>query len=193
MSLDWQMFEQMEAGRIGPTVRVYTWSEPGVTCGYLTPLMEASDQCEPLLSPLSTVERGDARAYPQIEGPLRGVRSYESAIRRPTGGGIVFHDISEVAYCLVAPNDPQIIPRKLTDAYLMITRIICEALQELGFPVDLQETETGGLKKQNRTLCFARAESYEIMLNEEKVVGSAQRRTRKTVLQQGTIKTGALV
>ena len=154
MAIDWQMFNDMETGKICPTIRVYTWSEPGVTFGYLQ----------------------------KSEG-----------VRRPTGGGLVYHDPSEVVYCLVAPNDSAIIPVRLTEAYLMITKLICQALNELGYPVELSKTgEALGLKKTRSQLCFAQAENFEIILNGQKIVGSAQRRTRNTVLQQGTVKTGLL-
>ena len=154
MAIDWQLFNDMETGKIGPTIRLYTWSESGVSVGYL--------------------QKGDG-------------------VRRPTGGGLVYHDTSEVVYCLVAPNDPVLIPSKLTDAYLMITNVICEALQELGYSVEISKTGVAlGLAKSRNNLCFAQAENFEIVQNGKKVVGSAQRRTRKTVMQQGTIKTGDL-
>jgi len=155
MAIDWQMFADIEAGLIGPTIRVYSWSEPGISIGYL-----------------------------QKEG----------GVKRPTGGGLVYHDSSEVVYCLVAPNDSALIPTRLTDAYLMITKLICQSLNELGYSVELSKTRDAlGLKRSRNQLCFAQAENYEISLNGQKVVGSAQRRTRNAVLQQGTIKTNLLV
>lgn len=157
MAIDWQMFNDMEAGLISPTIRVYTWSEPGISIGYL-----------------------QSSLIPQTS-------------KRPTGGGLVFHDTSEVVYCLVASNNSKLIPGKLTDAYLMITKLICQALNELGYPIELSKTGEGlGLKKTRSNLCFAQTENFELVQNGEKIVGSAQRRTRKTVLQQGTIKTGLL-
>lgn len=157
---DWQMFADCEAGKIGPTIRLYTWSEPGVSVGYLQ-------------SSLRT-ERGEKLA----------------PVRRPTGGGLVYHETSEVVYCLVAPVSSGLLPAKLTAAYLMITKLICQGLIELGYPVELgTQTELPGLKHRRNELCFTQAENFEIVLNGEKVVGSAQRRTRNTVLQQGTIKT----
>jgi lipoate-protein ligase A len=123
--------------------------------------------------------------------PPRGLRSIA---KRPTGGGIVFHTLDEVVYCLVAPRRSGLLPESLGEAYLYITHLVERGLQGLGFSVHLPQAElTPGLRAAQRRLCFAQAESYELITpSGEKVVGSAQRRTKDVILQQGTIKISAL-
>ena len=170
IAADWELFQAMEAGAIAPTVRLYTWSQPGITCGYLQ-----SDQ------PLASWVPPASFSAPNSD-----------IVRRPTGGGVVFHETDEVVYCLAAPNDPAVFPNRLSDAYYQISRMILNGLQSLGLPVSIQNlaAEVSGLKSNRNALCFATPEDYEIVLTDgTKIVGIAQRRTRHTILQQGTIKT----
>lgn len=159
MQTDWTLFNQLESETLPPTLRLYTWSQPGQTCGYVQ-----HDLSHP-----------------------------PSMVRRPTGGGIVFHDTTEVAYCLATPYHDRF-PRRLMDGYYYVAHYIVEALHALGFPVSIKATPVLGLHRTSRLYCFDQTESHEITLNENiKVVGIAQRRTRKGILQQGTIKVSVLM
>ncbi|MFH1429439.1 MAG: hypothetical protein ABIH39_06815 [Candidatus Margulisiibacteriota bacterium] len=196
MAIDWQMFNDTEAGLIGPSVRVYTWSEPGVTYGYLQEeeSINAVIASEAKQSHTCHTDSSDERLLRFARNDISDAVSVPNPAKRPTGGGIVFHDTEEVAYCLAAPNNGEYLPPRLTDAYLMVSRIICQARRELGYHVELKNTGQGpGLRKNSRMLCFSNGEAHEIMLGEKKVVGSAQRRTNKTILQQGTVKVGILI
>ena len=177
MLCDTELLQAMELGAIGPTVRVYTWSKPGVTYGYL-------------------LNEEDIDSVTGKRRKINGNVDFDNCVaRRPTGGGIVFHGLDEVAYCLVAPNDGVTMPRKLTEAYMTITRLIRDALVSLGYPVELKAVDDDasiGLKKNKSNMCFERAENYELVMGGLKVVGSAQRRTKKAILQQGTIRVANL-
>jgi len=168
MKYDWDLFYFMEKGLINPTIRLYKWNKKGITHGYLQ-----SDQ----QLPKYTME----------------------IARRPTGGGIVFHDITEIAYCLVAPNNGLWLSKNLMSAYLQITTIIYQTLKEMGFPIRFANQDINkinkyniGLKKKSYKYCFSQSEKHELVLGNKKIVGSAQRRTKKTIIQQGTIKTNIL-
>jgi lipoate-protein ligase A len=215
MSLDWQLFHEMEAGLLEPTIRVYTWNEPGVTYGYLQDVKDVRRVIEANRGQETGVRSQERELAPVIASGAKqslagnSFREIASSMtprndgvvpiyppdlaRRPTGGGIVFHDIDEVVYCLVAPADSKLLPGKLTEAYLVISELICEGLNELGYPVSVSRLAKQGLQRSIRELCFAEAEEYEIVLGDKKIVGSAQRRTKNTILQQGTIKVGELV
>ncbi|MDK2885555.1 MAG: lipoyl(octanoyl) transferase [Thermosipho sp. (in: thermotogales)] len=103
-------------------------------------------------------------------------------VRRPTGGRAVLH-FNELTYSIVIPSTHEFFNLSVLEFYKVISQIIVEGLKRLGFPVEL--TERG--KKGNTSACFDAPSWYEITLNNYKVVGSAQMRTKDFILQHGSI------
>ncbi len=110
------------------------------------------------------------------------------AVRRPTGGGIVYHEAGEVSYSIVTSIENPQLPEGLIPSYLAISEILVEALKQLGV-----RAKIFGSKKRSRDvqsqalLCFAEPAEYEIVSHGQKIVGSAQKRGKRAMLQQGTI------
>lgn len=110
-------------------------------------------------------------------------------VRRPTGGLGVLHD-AELTYAVVAPAALLGGPRA---AYHTINRALALGLQDLGIPAEL----AGGVRRASVTAafqdsqpCFALPASGEVVAGGRKLVGSAQRVERRTILQHGSILLG---
>ncbi len=103
-------------------------------------------------------------------------------VRRPTGGLAVLHD-NELTYSVVAPCSLVGGPR---DSYMAINRALVAGLQQLGVPAQL----SGGARRSpfgTMQPCFAEPAAGEVIARGCKLVGSAQRYEKRTILQHGSI------
>ena len=107
-------------------------------------------------------------------------------VRRPTGGFGVLHD-AELTYAVVAPAGLLGGPRA---AYAAINRALAQGLRTLGVPASLA-AGTGGRPDAPAFPavhpCFEQAAAGEVVVAGRKLVGSAQRVERRTILQHGSI------
>jgi lipoyl(octanoyl) transferase len=105
-------------------------------------------------------------------------------VRRPTGGLAVLHDL-ELTYAIVAPAALLGGPRS---AYRDIHLAIAAGLATLGIKAGLAEA---GASISDRGFgaapCFASPAGGEVIVGKRKLVGSAQRYERRTLLQHGSI------
>lgn len=103
-------------------------------------------------------------------------------VRRPTGGMAVLHD-AELTYAVVAPVDWLSGPR---ESYYKINTALVTGLKALGVPAKLAAGEKrapfGSLHP-----CFAEPAAGEVVAGNQKLVGSAQRCEKRTLLQHGSI------
>lgn len=163
MALDEALFTLHESGATPPTLRVYAWSQPALSLGY------AQDAA-------TDVDLDACRA--------EGV----TVIRRPTGGRAVLHD-QEVTYSVVMPVTLADGPDSITAHYRRIGLALAAALQALGLPVSLARPlarpATGRMHAS--PACFAALSRYELSVASQKLVGSAQKRGQRALLQHGSI------
>lgn len=169
MERDTKLFKDVECGNSDSSfLCVYSWARPCVSLGYSQKQEEYldADKCE-----------------------LLGL----DVVKRPTGGGIVFHNLQEVTYSLVTSKDNPIFPKGLIKTYMEISKAIVCALKLLGVDAEIQ---TSNNKQQNNQenkekgkpqLCFSYPAEYEIVVGGKKIVGSAQKRGKRAFLQQGSI------
>jgi lipoate-protein ligase A len=104
-------------------------------------------------------------------------------VRRSTGGGAIIHD-HELTYSLIAqlPNERPSGPR------LMMARVhesLVGLLVEMHIPARICDNSTED--RDEPFLCFSRHTAGDILVGKDKVVGSAQRRQRRILLQHGSI------
>lgn len=104
-------------------------------------------------------------------------------VRRPTGGLAVLHD-REITYAVVAPAASLGGPRA---GYRRIHGSIARGLAGLGIPTDL--AAPGSLPSPDGEIpaCFAAPAGGEVLVRGRKLVGSAQRCERRTILQHGSL------
>lgn len=168
MTCDRAILSAVEGGAAPPTVRFYGWSPPAVSIGRHQP--------EP-----------DAKAIALLKA--RGV----DCVRRPTGGRTVYHGetTEELTYSVVAPIGVGPFAGRGADVHRRIHTALAAALVELGVPArlagDSAKRPVRPLRPHDRLACFAFPVSDEITARGKKLVGSAQRRTRKAFLQHGSI------
>lgn len=98
-------------------------------------------------------------------------------VRRPTGGGVVFHGI-DVTYSVVLPKRIDI---DLKDVYSLIQSWIKNGLDKIGIKTS-QYTES---KKDPSGYCFVSPSYGDIMIENCKVGGLAGRRIKHKMLFQG--------
>lgn len=148
------------ARTIGPgegVVRFYRWRRPTLSFGRNEPA---------------------TRLY-RPEAELRGEGL--DLVRRPTGGRAVLHD-RELTYAVVVPIDALGPPRR---AYHRINAALVTGLRRLGAGVELSTSE--GVAPLDSGPCFQEPAEGEVVLDGRKLVGSAQVRIGRVLLQHGSI------
>lgn len=164
MEEDLKLFQAHEEGTPGSTLRIYSWQPKCISLGYSQKIEQEID--------LNNANKLD----------------WEH-VSRPTGGGIVFHNEAEVTYSLVTDlNDPAL-PGGLVPSYCKLSEAVVKALQFLGVRAEVSGQAQGTRPKARgqRSLCFSYPAEYEVVAQGKKIVGSAQKRGRRTLLQQGSI------
>lgn len=110
-------------------------------------------------------------------------------VRRPTGGGVVFHDI-DLTYTIIIPSGHKIELLLREQSYHVFHKIIINALSSIGLAGELvHSTEIS--KERHSMQCFAAPVKFDIAIktsnSTSKVAGAAQRRTKYGILHQGSI------
>jgi lipoyl(octanoyl) transferase len=147
---------------VGPIIRFYGWRSPALSFGYFGKFSDVA---------MYAAER--------------------DLVRRWTGGGIVFHG-NDLTYSIVIPaNDPEFDESSIA-FYEKIHRALCEALGVIGKRAEVvgsarcaDQTPQRGVPTNN---CFSNPVRADVMMNGRKIAGAAQRRTRRGLLQQGSIQ-----
>ncbi len=104
-------------------------------------------------------------------------------VRRSTGGGAILHD-QEITYSICVPSAHRWSATN-EELYSLVHNLIVTALDDIGVQACLFE----GPQQQNRDqfLCFQRRTSGDILLQNHKIGGSAQRRKKNALLQHGSL------
>jgi len=137
-----------------PVLRFYGWMEPAATFGYFQKFSEVA--AATLLRPL---------------------------IRRPTGGGIVPHDV-DWTYAAVFPAGHEWHSLKAEESYRRIHDWLRLAFAELNIETALAPC----CKKTLPGQCFAGYEKSDLLWHGKKIAGAAQRRNQLGLLIQGSVQ-----
>jgi lipoate-protein ligase A len=163
MALDEALLLLHDAGATPPTLRVYCWDTPTLSLGYAQ----------------NTQQEIDLTACQQY-----GV----AVVRRPTGGRAVLHD-QEVTYSVVLPTMLFPGPDTLLAHYRHIGLALLATLQRLGVPVHLERSRRPSQPRRAAAApaCFAALARYELSVMGRKIIGSAQKRLHRALLQHGSM------
>ena len=161
MQLDLKLFHDFEKGLISSILRIYSWEPNCISLGYSQRVEKEVD-----------VERAAELGW--------------DVVKRPTGGGIVFHNEAEVSYSLVTAIDNPILPKGLVPSYRKISEAVVWGLNQLGIHAQIRNSKSE-IRNPKSQLCFFYPTEYEIVVAGKKIVGSAQKRGRRALLQQGSI------
>lgn len=104
-------------------------------------------------------------------------------VRRLSGGGAIVHDQELTYSCVIPAGHP--LSHAPQELYSVIHQNIAEILQSYGFPVTARGKTLAA--RSNEFLCFGRGDAFDLVVNETKVLGSAQRRRKGAVLQHGSL------
>ena len=147
-----------------PSIRFYRWRSPALSFGYFGKFSDVA---------VYAAER--------------------DLVRRWTGGGIVFHG-DDVTYSIVIPASDPVFDESSIAIYEKIHRALADALNGVGErAVVAGGVDPGGIALSKHAAasgynCFANPVRADVMMNGRKIAGAAQRRTRRGLLQQGSIQ-----
>lgn len=150
----------LERERGEAVLRIYRWSRPTLSFGRNQP----------------AIDRYDPFALQAL-----GV----DVVRRPTGGREVLHD-RELTYAAILPLDG---PGSLREAYHRINGALLAALRSLGVEARPADDDTPVLRP-DAGACFRAPAPGELAVSGRKLVGSAQRRVGRSLLQHGSLLMG---
>ena len=146
-----------------PLLRVYEWDRPSASIGYV-----------------------------QNEDAVRNRENY-TVVKRPTGGGVVYHD-NDFTYSIIVPAEHEILKLNRVESYHIFHRAVAKALSNFGFECILADEDIPSSVNRATMQCFTTPTKYDILCVDSnapgrriKVGGSAQRRKKEGILHQGSL------
>ena len=108
-------------------------------------------------------------------------------VQRPTGGKAVLHH-RELTYSVIS-NDPAFFPiADISGTYCRIANALQSGFRVLGIETTLAQNRGRSVAMGPLpAACFAVSNHHEVLWQNRKLVGSAQRRTKNAFLQHGSI------
>jgi lipoyl(octanoyl) transferase len=153
MALDEALLEAMPRWQ-KPVLRFYGWTENAASFGYF--------------QKYSDIERAT------LLRPL---------VRRPTGGGLVPHDI-DWTYSLAFPTVHEWYATSAIESYRRVHEWIRAAFAELNVATELASC----CRKSEPGQCFVGFEKFDVLWHGKKIAGAAQRRNKLGLLIQGSVQ-----
>lgn len=160
MAMDEAIARAVEAGIVPPTVRFYAWAKPTVSLGCLQG------------------SQGVARA----ECDRRRV----AVVRRPTGGRAVLHD-QELTYSLSIPLDARWRRLSVAESFRLVVGGLVAGLRRFGVDAALGNDRGRCAAVDQRAACFQLPRMPAVVVAGRKLIGSAQRRWDRCLMQHGSI------
>ncbi len=108
----------------------------------------------------------------------------EKIAKRITGGGILFHG-HDLSYSLVIPTN-LLNGLNIKESYESICSFILKFYEKLGLNVCYAK-DSQNIELSKSEYCQVGFEAYDILVNDKKIGGNAQRRTKKAIFQHGSI------
>lgn len=161
MAIDEAISLAYKEGKVNPTVRFYTWKPACLSIGY----------------------------FQKLESDIDLIACKENNIdyvRRITGGRAVLHD-KELTYSIVVGEENPIIDKSINLSYRFISEGLVKGLHLSNIPTDDLNSGEHITRGNLSAACFNAHASYEITINNKKIVGSAQHRKDGVLLQHGSI------
>jgi len=107
-------------------------------------------------------------------------------VRRPTGGRGILH-ADELTYSITAPENYTGISGSIIDSYRMISSGLIIGLKNIGIHANSKPKDVSKKYLSKDPICFQYPSDYEITFEGKKLIGSAQARRHKGILQHGAI------
>jgi lipoate-protein ligase A len=159
MAADEALCETMPAPYL---LRFYNWKEPGITFGY------------------------SQRRKAVAEAVAAAGCAIPAVTRRPTGGGIVFHE-ADLTFSFIFPSPGAFFEPGKT--YDRLHSAIRAEYARLGVPFDLLSEKTKDYAVNDPVMnCFAKPVNLDILYNGKKVLGGALRKFGDHMLYQASFQ-----
>lgn len=161
MQLDQDLLNQLSSD---PILHLYRWEKPSATYGYFI--------------------------KPEEIFVLENLKKHGIDIaRRPTGGGVVFH-IWDLAFSFLMPSEHKAFSNNPLENYQFVNKVVLHSMKEFmqkytNITLIAQSYATQDSRLQN--FCMARPTIYDVILENKKIAGAAQRKKKQGYLHQGTI------
>lgn len=175
MAVDEAIMLRMAEAPSAPTLRIYRWLYPCVSIGKFQDPLTLTLSPSPF--PLPNGERVRVRG--------KGEGNNLTVVRRPTGGGSVYHNELGFTYSIVYREASGAVPAGTAASYRHIHEAVAAALKELGIEAELYSPVSNGRKPFGA--CFASPVESDVVSTGKKVAGAAQRRRSGVVLHEGEI------
>jgi lipoate-protein ligase A len=154
-----------------PRLRFFEWTDPVVTFGYL-------------------LDENLVRQWAQPFEPV-------DVVKRPTGGGAVYHTPTDLSLSLLWPRHAGVLPDRPQACYAAIheafrhgvAAYLGQAAPTLFTPAASVDDKPAAAERFSA--CFQKPVCDDVMLDDKKVIGGALRLTRKAILYQGAVQMGA--
>ena len=159
MARDEYLFNLCREKKIG-FLRLYTWENPSFSFGVSQEIAKAID-----------VDFINSNNY--------------SYVRRITGGKAVLHN-DEITYAVISSEDIFYKENDLYQSYRLISKVLVNAFEAIGINASLSKGSHSQFSKSSSP-CFSFPTPNEIAIGGKKIVGSAQKRNNKALLQHGSI------
>ena len=160
MAVDEAILEAVEEGKSPTTLRLYGWEPACLSIGY-------------------------AQSYNDVEEERVAERGWD-VVRRLTGGRAILHG-DELTYAIIAPLDDPRLSGDITQSYGRLSKALLHGLRILGLKVEAESKGVNSNSNINEPICFEVPSNNEIVADGKKLIGSAQARRKKAVLQHGTL------
>ncbi len=161
MATDEAILIAVNEGKSPATLRFYQWDEPTISLGYFQKYNEVDD--------------------------LDDTIGKMPVVRRQTGGGAILHD-DELTYSLTMPLDNPLTPTEsIEDLYRIVHDAFVEILAQYNITATYRGGEDRGNAQRGPFFCFARTHRLDLVIDDDKLLGSAQRRVKNAALQHGSL------
>lgn len=160
MALDEAIASEVRRGAAPPTLRLYGWDRSSLSIGSFQKIADIN------------------REYCLAHNiPV---------VRRPTGGRAILHG-DELTYSFSAGTKTGPFICGLLDSYKKISLAFARAFLKVGINAEPKPEREKGRVLNRSPLCFESSSFGEMLLDNKKIMGSAQKRWSDGLLQQGSI------
>jgi lipoate-protein ligase A len=147
-------------------------------------LLEAMPRLQkPVLRFYGWTERAASFGYFQNFSEIERLTLLRPLVRRPTGGGLVPHD-ADWTYSLAFPKGHEWYALSAIESYRRVHEWIGAAFAELKVATELAPC----CRKSEPGQCFVGHEKFDLLWQEKKIAGAAQRRNKLGLLIQGSVQ-----
>ena len=171
MAVDESILEHIQRGEAQPTLRLYAWNPPCLSLGH-------------------------AQSFKDVDVARLRSKGWD-VVRRLTGGRAILHT-DELTYSVTGSIDEPVLSGGVLESYNRLAQALMFAALDIGLPVEMNVGHASSMTSQNQSshaasatyvnpVCFEVPSTYEITVNEKKLIGSAQARKKEGVLQHGSL------